>query len=61
MPESGPKVSVEQTAAGDYAIGVTIDKVFVPFVTKDGGYVETRVAQAKEQTTASSSSSSEEE
>jgi hypothetical protein len=40
-------VSVEQNASGDYVIGVAVDGVFVPFLTKNRAYIETRVQKAQ--------------
>lgn len=39
-----------------YQLGATIDGVFVPFLTKQGGYVESLVARGKESAAASSTS-----
>lgn len=47
MPSSGPSVSVEQNANGDYQIGVTVDGTFIPFLTKNLAYIETRVQKAQ--------------
>ncbi len=47
MATAGPSLSVEQNDAGDYTVGVTVDGIFVPFFTKNGSYVDTRVQKGQ--------------
>ncbi len=60
MTEKAPSVSVQQAPSGDYQIGVTVDGVFISFLTKNLSYIETRVQKAQAAKAAAASSSSEE-
>lgn len=59
MAGSGNSVTHKTNDVGDVTIGVTIDKVFVPFQTISAAHVAAIVAKA--QGTSSSPSSTEEE
>ena len=47
MTSAGPSVSAGQDAAGNPQIGLVIEGVFVPFVTKNAQIVYTKVEQGK--------------